>query len=246
MSESTVFFFQRVCVQRCLDTKLHGDENLLDTHGLIEYLSLIRKIIKYGLWRCDTYKLQDLSFICEIVNKLLFLYTTCCFAVSKIRNGHLVCAEYLKAISTLLDVRFLENESRFQTSVYEVSSRLQIWIHSILKLVETNNLLCVVNFVGIASSTRDKTVMSSVSALTRQIILVALKASAFTIKGDHGSWTRVIPNLLCFWSQVSNIIGRKNGQPTKDWLQIVFSDQDDQWIMALFCLMIIHRELTKW
>uniref|UniRef100_A0A0B7A5X5 Protein Lines N-terminal domain-containing protein n=1 Tax=Arion vulgaris TaxID=1028688 RepID=A0A0B7A5X5_9EUPU len=242
----TFSLLQEMDLHRLVKTQLiDNKKNLFETNGLLEYVSLLRKVIKYGIYRCKESNTQDLIFVSEIVCSVLLPFIDCFFTSTEADKQHLICLESLQAINTFLDIRYLEEKSRGQECVFKIGASLQTKVHIYMQKNQDSKLLSSFNFVGSILRSEAKNNIC-VSVLKRQMILLALKTTVFSLKERRRGEVSINGDLEYFWMKVHCVINFSRGELTSDWLQVVFADQDDQWITALYCSLIIHKELGQW
>lgn len=221
-------------------------KSFVDTTGFLEYLSLLCKVIKYVTCYYKKLDTEDMSFIVAVVEKMVLPFGDYFFTIPRADKGHLICLEYVKVINSLLDIKFLENKSTFHEKIFQLSKHLRTKIHSYLEMAEKCGLLCNINFIGPKVNLQCTNNTNSVSSLKRQIILLVLKIIAFTLKGKGNFPSDIEHDLESFWNEISSSVGKSKRHYSKDWLPEIFADQDDQWITALICLLIIYKDLKKW
>lgn len=247
ISSTTFLFFKEMKLHKFVGARFSEDrKSFVDTTGFLEYLSLLCKVIKYVTCYYKKLDTEDMSFIVAVVEKMVLPFGDYFFTIPRADKGHLICLEYVKVINSLLDIKFLENKSTFHEKIFQLSKHLRTKIHSYLEMAEKCGLLCNINFIGPKVNLQCTSNTNSVSSLKRQIILLVLKIIAFTLKGKGNFPSDIEHDLESFWNEISSSVGKSKRHYSKDWLPEIFADQDDQWITALICLLIIYKELKKW
>ncbi|XP_013088726.2 uncharacterized protein LOC106072822 [Biomphalaria glabrata] len=225
-----------------LASKFDAEKNTFcNNHEVIEYLSLLNKIIKVGVKQnvnCD----NNSDYLCYVLQTSVLPYADVFFSLPLERKGHVTCSKYLKLLGELFGV-----VSNLQTSVprsiVDLSNIVWPQLLNHFHAAFSSGLLSSTNFVSSEKCLNESSSKSSISVVTKLIIEVSFKSCAISLTETKKQVASISNMLHSLWLEIERLV--TESKKAEAWLPNVFGDQDDKWIISLFCLLIIWTKFNK-